>query len=840
MPRVLRCSTILFLAALPARAAAQPSSDTLASLVATGKTTCAVTTSGQAYCWGRSHPAPYRVLGPEGTPVRFGSPTPRTWARCGLDTAGNPLCDAALRGWTDSAGKAIPIPPGADCRLGECRTLVPVTRIPTDAPLQELTAGGHHACALALNGKAFCWGHNHMGQLGTGTWSTAQGSLGEPVSTPTAVIGGLRFAQLAAGWDFTCGISRIGATVHCWGYGQQGQTGDSSVTTYCKGPAGYPNQACSNPRPARVATESLPGDWRARNGVRFVQVSAGMGLACATSQDGGAWCWGSNYRCALGRCGTPDSPVARRVQIPGRVVEVGAGYWHACARTADARIFCWGDNRIGQLGSLVTANAGPDGGPPDYRPRGQHQTAGGSEDPCFLGGRCSPAPVEVSPGRRWAALAVGSDHACALDAADGGVYCWGGTDAGVFGGGAAFVPCENRSPDWKDEPCQAVPVRVPGLPYLAVRLRSSQPRVRPRVVVSRREVRVVFPRDTLRAWGWPEQLNPNLDRRYIWTLDVPGPTGSRSLSLVVGPADSSARDFPSLAALVAQGTASLCRAGGLMASCDDSEVIASVVDGSVVLSLRGRSRISELFRLKPAFGGTWQRKPYDELAFTRDSVPVEYVAPLIPEPDSAMRAEAARQGREHEARRHRVSRRIVGGTEHSESLWLEVGDSAIVSVQELSCRDDLCMGGWAVVSDSGWRLGDSSVAALRVVPRQPIGFPSQAVVMARSPGRTLLRADSVSREVVVTAPIARVTIVPPADSIVVGEPVEFGVLVVDRQGRHLEGVPIVWKRDTGRYHVVQSGPAPLRVAFEATGRRMIIASFANRADTLVVNVKPKP
>lgn len=312
--------------------------------------------------------------------------------------------------------------------------------------------------------------------------------------------------------------------------------------------------------------------------------------------------------------------------------------------------------------------------------------------------------------------------------------------------------------------------------------------------------------------------------------------------LTVGPADSSARDFPSLAALVAHGSAVLCRAGGgMFLSCRDSRgVTASVVDGSVVVSLRDRSRITELFRLRPAFVGTWQRNSYDEFAFTRDSVPVEYVAPLIPEPDSTMRAEAARQGREHEASRHSISRRIVGGTEHSESLWLGAGDSAIVSVQELSCRDDYCMGGWGVVSDSGWRLVDTSVAALRVVARQSFAGPSRAVVMARSPGRTVLRADSLSREVVVTASIARVTIVPPPDSIVVGELVEFGVLVVDRQGRHLEGVPIVWKHDTGSHHAVQSGPAPLRVVFEAPGPRMVIASFASRSDTMIVKVMPKP
>jgi alpha-tubulin suppressor-like RCC1 family protein len=840
--------------------AAQSSSDTLASLVASGNITCAVTTSGQGYCWGGRHAAPYRLLGPDGRPARFGSLTPRSWARCGLDVDGRALCDPSmLGGWADSAGKPVSIPANASCRFNECVMLLSVTGIPNRVPLQELTAGTDHACALALNGAAYCWGHNHMGQLGSGSWTPdSTGSTGAFTRTPTAVAGGLRFTQLSAGEMLTCGITRTGGTVFCWGYGQSGATGDSSVMKGCDGPRGYHTKSCSSASPTRVTVESLPGERHVGSGVRFVQVAAGMRLACATSSDGGAWCWGGNYRCVLGRCRSPESALARRIQVPGRVVEVGAGYWHACARTADFRVFCWGDNRLGQLGSLVTANAGPDGGPPDYRaPDGRAATTGSREDPCFLGGRCSPAAVEVSPGRRWAALAVGHNHACALAADDGGIYCWGGTDPAVLGGRADFVLCENRSPDWKDERCQPTPVKVPGLPSLApLRTGNRSPGVpaATRVLASRREVRVLFPRDTMRVWGWADLGNPSEDRTYRWQIGIGTPSGPRVLILRVEPTDSTARDFTSLSTLVAAGHASLCGAGMIM-TCDQTKVSATVENGGVVLSLRDRARIAELFEMRPASVAAYHRVPYDESPWSFDTVRVEYIAPEIPEPDATLRAAAAEKRRRYEISIHQTSRHITGGPPYTGLLWLAVGDSMRVGIAETQCTYDVCSRGLAVVTGSGWVVGDSSIAALHGVSQGAALRPPEAFVVARRPGRTTLRIDgltgpsdtmpsrthperSITRDVLVTVPVDRVRILPRPDSVVVGSAVQFSLQALDRAGQVIEGAPVIGRFDTGRHTQGFEGPGPFRAQFDVPGRRTLVASLGTRADTVAVMVVP--
>ena len=54
-----------------------------------------------------------------------------------------------------------------------------------------LSVGYQHNCALTAQGKAYCWGYNNYGQLGTGDTNNAM------VAVP--VIGGLKFTSISAG-----------------------------------------------------------------------------------------------------------------------------------------------------------------------------------------------------------------------------------------------------------------------------------------------------------------------------------------------------------------------------------------------------------------------------------------------------------------------------------------------------------------------------------------------------------------------------------------------------------------------------------------------------------------
>ena len=44
----------------------------------------------------------------------------------------------------------------------------------------QVSSGGHHTCGVALDGRAYCWGINFVGQLGDGTTGTTR-------NRPTAV-----------------------------------------------------------------------------------------------------------------------------------------------------------------------------------------------------------------------------------------------------------------------------------------------------------------------------------------------------------------------------------------------------------------------------------------------------------------------------------------------------------------------------------------------------------------------------------------------------------------------------------------------------------------------------
>ncbi len=784
---------------------------------------------------------------------------------CAQAVDGDALCDPSLTGASlDSAGKWIP---RASCNYRVCVLPLPNRGAMPEGPLRAVDAGWMHSCALALDGTAYCWGHNAQGQLGNGKWAAdSTGSSGEIEKVPTAVATEYRFRALSAGENTTCGISEPGAAIFCWGYGRSGQTGDSAVMHGCSGKKPFHSTTCSNAVPVRVGLE----EPSTSSTVRFAQVSVGMRLACAVSVAGEAYCWGANSRCALGRCRVGNSPLAHKIALSGRAAEIGAGYWHACARTVDRRIFCWGENSGGQLGSLVSANAGADGLPPDYRDTTDseaHRNAYDT-DPCFLGGRCSPAPVEVSPGRRWSALAVGSYHSCALDDADGNVYCWGGSDSSAIGRGAKLVPCVNRSREHRDVRCQASPVRVPGLPRLVAHVLPAAPRrlaakrepIAAHVTVSRREVRVVFPRDDGTTWGWSGLADPEYSPWYDWGIGNNGMDGPRWIRLLAGRGNDSARAFSSLDALVAAGQASLCTPG-MMARCEEKNVTALVQERQVVLVLRDSAAIARLFGLRPAKVSVWASRPSEERRYPPDSVAVEYIEPRIADPDVKTLADAKASQRRYLASISSI-RRSIATSDHiySESFWVAVGDSTSVGVEELKCTYDVCTSETLSVPDSLWTLDDSTIAGLRAAAPSQDEFTSagsSARVVGRRTGRTTLRialstlpSDTapsdvppervLARDVVVTQPITRIELFPRVQTLRVDETIELRVRVGDAEGRWHENPPARVTVGRGAQSYIMFATSPVRVRFDKPGVQTIVAQFGALADTLTLRVAPAP
>ncbi|MDB5163016.1 MAG: Outer rane autotransporter barrel [Candidatus Saccharibacteria bacterium] len=219
----------------------------IASIEAGGLITCAVTTDGQASCWGANY---YGQLGNGGvnqsnTPkaiYMFGVLSNKTITS--ISSTNDHTCliasDAQVYCWggpndygqygTGATGTQSEIPV-ATYTGGEIagKTIV------------AISTGAYHTCALDSDSKAYCWGRNESGQLGIGSNSTA--------TRPAAVIasGALahrKITSISTGTVQTCVSTNDGAAI-CWGVNIQGQLGNGS-TTASNTPVQVANAAIKN------------------------------------------------------------------------------------------------------------------------------------------------------------------------------------------------------------------------------------------------------------------------------------------------------------------------------------------------------------------------------------------------------------------------------------------------------------------------------------------------------------------------------------------------------------------------------------------------------------------
>jgi alpha-tubulin suppressor-like RCC1 family protein len=170
--------------------------------------------------------------------------------------------------------------------------------------------GFQHSCALATDGRVFCFGANNRGQLGTGDFVQRR--------FPTPVPGALRFSDLAVNEDHTCALETSGG-IYCWGENDESQLGQGS---------GF--APTESNLPIRVGT----GLYR--------EVTTGQGHGCGLGIDGGAECWGRN---TAGECGTGTPTVRYYAPTPIAAFSwktLSAGQSVTCGIRTDGALFCWG------------------------------------------------------------------------------------------------------------------------------------------------------------------------------------------------------------------------------------------------------------------------------------------------------------------------------------------------------------------------------------------------------------------------------------------------------------------------------------------------------------------
>jgi alpha-tubulin suppressor-like RCC1 family protein len=150
-------------------------------------------------------------------------------------------------------------------------------------------AGFQHSCAV-VNSRAWCWGSNSRGQLGT--TAPAGGCGGNPCSVYAVPVQQLNVnvSAITLGLEHTCALAS--GDVYCWGSNTQGQLGNT-------------NAASSSVVPVLV-----------EGGHTFVGVSAGAEYTCGVTAEGSLYCWGDNLRGQLGNGTTADSRTPVRVSEP--------------------------------------------------------------------------------------------------------------------------------------------------------------------------------------------------------------------------------------------------------------------------------------------------------------------------------------------------------------------------------------------------------------------------------------------------------------------------------------------------------------------------------------------
>lgn len=282
----------------------------------------------------------------------------------------------------------------------------------------SIAAGGAHTCLVMANGRAFCWGANDRGQLGTG--STAR------LSTPGPVASGVRFASIASGLSHSCALTRNGA-VWCWGENAHGQLGDASFA--------------DRRAPVRI-----------RNDHAFRAVATGARHTCALDVEGQAWCWGAGSAGQLGNGDTGASAAPVAVATDHRFTTLAAGWAFSCGLTDAGAVMCWGENASGQLGDGTRdARRTPT---PVHAAARFTAIAAGSNHACGLteegeawcwgrnargqlgdgttGAQSAPVPVKTTA--RFVAISAGAVHTCAITG-DGAAYCWGQNAYGQLGDG---------------------------------------------------------------------------------------------------------------------------------------------------------------------------------------------------------------------------------------------------------------------------------------------------------------------------------------------------------------------------------------------------------------------
>jgi alpha-tubulin suppressor-like RCC1 family protein len=339
----------------------------------------------------------------------------------------------------------LPQPDGTPCDDGvactpndQCMNGVCVATMPCNHPAYIAVAGSD-THACAIRANGSLW-----------CWGdNSVGQIGD--ETPTfryspSHVGSATWTTIAANGSATCGVQTDGS-LWCWGYDPGLRFGTG-----------------------RVGDEHTPTRVGDANQKSWSAVAIGTDFGCGLQTDQSLWCWGNGNNGQLG------GPVLGYRGLPRRLgsaswTRIAAGGRTACGIRVDGSLWCWGSNNLGQAG--VGSATDPIAEPTEITaPADWKEVAVGDNHACAIDGKggmwCwgdnsnaqlgdslmvpkSASPVGVATGSMWTTVSSSYGHSCAISKTDGTLWCWGWNNYGVLGkpGGTATVPQQVDASTWK-------------------------------------------------------------------------------------------------------------------------------------------------------------------------------------------------------------------------------------------------------------------------------------------------------------------------------------------------------------------------------------------------------
>lgn len=332
-----------------------------------------------------------------------------------------PLGPPSITGFSPSSGA-----PG---------TSVTITGTDFPANVSDITVkvGG---VVAAITGASSTWLTITIPSLGnsicpisvTTPGGTATSSQSFTVIVPNP-LGTTAIKRIAPGVDHACAIL-ADDSVKCWGGNEFGQLGNGTTGT-------------------TAGAVTVSGVANA------VDIAAGSNFSCAVvgaaagDIAGAVVCWGQGTSGQLGNGFTSSSSTPVAVGSSSTATQVSARAAHACALLQRGDVVCWGDGTSGQLGNGgVSSSAVP-----------VTVLGTGADNYDIIDAQGEPVSAKAFQ------VSAGNAHTCArVSTSSGsaglGVKCWGATNHGELGNGAAFCQtgtiCDPKAPN-------PVPQRVTGL-----------------------------------------------------------------------------------------------------------------------------------------------------------------------------------------------------------------------------------------------------------------------------------------------------------------------------------------------------------------------------------------